>query len=54
MLKDITKKGHLLQKQELETRLHIKLLWIQYFQLQSTFTQKHFKIDLIKELKDFE
>lgn len=53
-LKDITKKGCLLQKQDIKSLVHMKLLWIHYFELRSILTQKHFKADLTKEMTDFE
>lgn len=53
-LKDITKKGRLLLKQDIESLVHTKLMWLHYFQLRTVLTQKHFEADLTKEMTDFE
>lgn len=52
-IKDVTKKGQLLQKQDLENMLQKKLMWIHYFQLRLTLTQKCVK-DLLKNMMSFE
>lgn len=45
-LKDITHKGHVLQKMDLETKTYSSILWLHYLQLRSKLSQKCFKTDL--------
>lgn len=51
---DITEKGSLLPKQQLEDKLQDKVHWIQYFQFQSLCSEKPVQQCLKRQLTDFE